>query len=67
MAPDRPVGVGLIGCGTIGQVHAACLGQLVEDGVVRAVAAADLSEARASRGRSQSRAASFACTPTPRQ
>jgi myo-inositol 2-dehydrogenase/D-chiro-inositol 1-dehydrogenase len=44
MVPDRPVGVGLIGCGTIGQVHAACLGQLVEDGVVRAVAAADLSE-----------------------
>jgi myo-inositol 2-dehydrogenase / D-chiro-inositol 1-dehydrogenase len=41
----EPLGVGLIGCGTIGQVHAACLGQLVEDGAVRAVAAADLSEA----------------------
>src|SRR5574341_560727 len=44
MADDRPLGVGMIGCGTIGQVHAACLGQLVADGVVRAVAAADLSE-----------------------
>jgi len=40
----EPLGVGLIGCGTIGQVHAACLGQLVEDGEVRAVAAADPSE-----------------------
>ena len=38
------LGVGLIGCGMIGQVHAAGLGQLVEDGDVRAVAAADLSE-----------------------
>lgn len=44
MAADEPLRVGLIGCGTIGQVHAASLGQLVEDGVVRAVAAADLSE-----------------------
>jgi myo-inositol 2-dehydrogenase/D-chiro-inositol 1-dehydrogenase len=41
---ETPFGVGLIGCGTIGQVHAAGLGQLVEDGVVRAVAAADPSE-----------------------
>ncbi|MBM3671220.1 MAG: Gfo/Idh/MocA family oxidoreductase [Actinobacteria bacterium] len=45
MTGNRPLGVGLIGCGTIGQVHAASLGQLVEDGEVRAVAAADPSEA----------------------
>ena len=45
MTRHEPLGVGLIGCGTIGQVHAACLGQLVEDGAVRAVAAADPSEA----------------------
>lgn len=52
MAGDEPLRVGLIGCGTIGQVHAASLGQLVEDGVVRAVAAADLSEpARAAANR----------------
>ncbi|MEX0947544.1 MAG: Gfo/Idh/MocA family oxidoreductase [Acidimicrobiia bacterium] len=44
MAGEQPLGVGLIGCGMIGQVHAAGLGQLVEDGDVRAVAAADLSE-----------------------
>jgi predicted dehydrogenase len=44
MAGERPLGVGLIGCGMIGQVHAAGLGQLAEDGDVRAVAAADLSE-----------------------
>jgi predicted dehydrogenase len=44
MAGNEPLGVGIIGCGTIGQVHAAGLGQLVEDGIVRAVAAADLSE-----------------------
>jgi myo-inositol 2-dehydrogenase/D-chiro-inositol 1-dehydrogenase len=44
MMAGEPLGIGLIGCGTIGQVHAASLGQLVEDGVVRAVAAADLSE-----------------------
>ncbi|HEY8216096.1 MAG TPA: Gfo/Idh/MocA family oxidoreductase [Acidimicrobiia bacterium] len=44
MTGDEPLGIGQIGCGTIGQVHAACLGQLVEDGVVRAVAAADPSE-----------------------
>ncbi|MSO78558.1 MAG: Gfo/Idh/MocA family oxidoreductase [Acidimicrobiia bacterium] len=44
MAGKSPLGVGLIGCGMIGQVHAAGLGQLVEDGDVRAVAAADLSE-----------------------
>lgn len=44
MAGHEPLGVGLIGCGMIGQVHAAGLGQLVEDGDVRAVAAADLSE-----------------------
>jgi predicted dehydrogenase len=44
LGAQAPLGVGLIGCGTIGQVHAACLGQLVEDGLVRAVGAADLSE-----------------------
>jgi myo-inositol 2-dehydrogenase/D-chiro-inositol 1-dehydrogenase len=52
MAGNRPLGVGLIGCGMIGQVHAAGLGQLVEDGEVRAIAAADLSEdARAAASR----------------
>jgi predicted dehydrogenase len=44
MARHQPLGVGLIGCGMIGQVHAAGLGQLVEDGDVRAIAAADPSE-----------------------
>jgi len=44
MAGSRPLGVGLIGCGMIGQVHAAGLGQLVQDGDARAIAAADLSE-----------------------
>ena len=52
MAATEPLGVGLVGCGTIGQVHAASLGQLVEDGIVRGVAAADLSEsARAAASR----------------
>jgi myo-inositol 2-dehydrogenase/D-chiro-inositol 1-dehydrogenase/scyllo-inositol 2-dehydrogenase (NAD+) len=39
------VGVGLIGCGMIGQIHADGLRKLAEDGTVRAVAAADPSDA----------------------
>lgn len=39
-----PTGVGLVGCGMIGQIHADGLAKLVEDGEVRAVAAADPSE-----------------------
>ena len=38
---DAPVGVGLIGCGNIGQIHADGLAKLVEDGEMRAVAAGD--------------------------
>ncbi|HSO96307.1 MAG TPA: Gfo/Idh/MocA family oxidoreductase [Acidimicrobiia bacterium] len=38
------IGVGLIGCGMIGQIHADGLRKLVEDGEIRAVAAADPSE-----------------------
>lgn len=49
--PD-PLGVGMIGCGMIGQIHAAELAHLVDDGDVRAVAAADPSEdARAAANR----------------
>jgi predicted dehydrogenase len=44
---DEAIGVGLIGCGMIGQVHADGLRTLVGDGEIRAVAAADPSaEAR---------------------
>jgi predicted dehydrogenase len=39
-----PTGVGLVGCGMIGQIHADGLHKLVEDGEIRAVAAADPSE-----------------------
>src|SRR5262245_20831540 len=47
-----PVGVGMIGCGNIGQIHAAGLRHLVDDGDIRAVAAADPSEdARAAANR----------------
>jgi len=35
------VGVGLVGCGSIGQIHAVGLAQLVEEGEIRAVVAAD--------------------------
>jgi predicted dehydrogenase len=35
------VGVGLVGCGSIGQIHAVGLAQLVEDGDIRAVVAVD--------------------------
>jgi predicted dehydrogenase len=41
---DDVVGVGMVGCGMIGQIHADGLGKLVEDGEIRAVAAADPSE-----------------------
>ena len=40
----EPLGIGLIGCGNIGQIHAAGLAHMVEDGEVRAVAMADPSE-----------------------
>jgi predicted dehydrogenase len=47
-----PVGVGLIGCGMIGQIHADGLAKLAADGEIRAVAAADPSaEARAAASR----------------
>jgi len=39
-----PVGVGYVGCGSIAQIHADGLAKLVEDGLARAVAAADPSE-----------------------
>jgi 1,5-anhydro-D-fructose reductase (1,5-anhydro-D-mannitol-forming) len=46
------VGVGLVGCGSIGQIHAVGLAQLVEDGEIRAVVAVDPSpEARAAADR----------------
>ncbi|HUT52221.1 MAG TPA: Gfo/Idh/MocA family oxidoreductase [bacterium] len=39
---DKPIGVGLIGCGNIGQIHAASLAHICEDGVpIRPVIAAD--------------------------
>ncbi len=41
---DEAIGVGLVGCGMIGQIHADGLRKLVEDGEIRAVAAADPSE-----------------------
>ena len=40
----RAVGIGLVGCGSIGQIHADGLAKLVEDGEIRAVMAADPSE-----------------------
>ncbi|HEY7438699.1 MAG TPA: Gfo/Idh/MocA family oxidoreductase [Acidimicrobiia bacterium] len=39
-----PIGIGLVGCGMIGQIHADGLAKLVEDGEIVAVAAADLSD-----------------------
>ena len=36
-----PLGVGLVGCGAIGQIHADGLAKLVDDGLVVAVAAGD--------------------------
>ena len=47
MAPTfgkKPIGIGLIGCGMIGQGHAYALRLLAEDGEVRPVAVTDLSE-----------------------
>jgi len=43
MEGDTTIGVGLVGCGMIGQIHAAGLAQLVAEGEtgIRAVAAAD--------------------------
>jgi myo-inositol 2-dehydrogenase/D-chiro-inositol 1-dehydrogenase len=44
----RPIGIGLIGCGAIGQIHADGLAKLASDGELRPVMAADPSpEARA--------------------
>jgi len=40
----NPLAVGMIGCGMIGHIHAAGLAHMVDDGEVRAVAAADPSE-----------------------
>jgi predicted dehydrogenase len=42
---SRPLGIGLIGCGMIGQIHADGLTKLAAEGIVRPVAAADPSEA----------------------
>jgi len=44
-AGRRPVGIGLVGCGSNGQIHADGLRKLCEDGDAVAVAAADPSEA----------------------
>src|ERR1700730_16112220 len=38
---DQAIGVGLVGCGMIGQIHADGLRKLADDGEIRAVAAAD--------------------------
>ncbi len=38
------VGIGLVGCGSIGQIHAVGLAQLAEEGELRAVVAVDPSE-----------------------
>ena len=49
---SHPLGVGLIGCGMIGQIHADGLRMMAEDGEIVAVAAADPSdEARAAAAR----------------
>jgi predicted dehydrogenase len=42
---NRPLNIGLVGCGMIGQIHADGLRKLAEEGEVVAVAAADPSEA----------------------
>jgi predicted dehydrogenase len=44
-APGEPLGIGLVGCGMIGQIHADGLAKMCADGEVRAVAAGDPSEA----------------------
>ena len=38
---DRPLRIGLVGCGMIGQIHADGLQKLAEEGEIVAVAAAD--------------------------
>jgi predicted dehydrogenase len=45
MAKEHPIGIGLIGCGMIGQIHADGLAKLAGEGIARPVAAADPSEA----------------------
>lgn len=40
----RPIGIGLVGCGNIGQIHADSLRLLVEDGDIVTIGAADPSE-----------------------
>ena len=57
------IGIGLIGCGMIGQGHAYALRLLAEDGEVRPVAAADLSRRRRASAPSAS-ARSNASAPT---
>lgn len=37
----RAIGIGLVGCGSIGQIHADGLAKLVDEGEIRAVVAAD--------------------------
>ena len=44
-APGGALGIGIVGCGMIGQIHADGLAKLAADGEIRAVAAADPSEA----------------------
>ena len=41
---DRPLNIGLVGCGMIGQIHADGLQKLVDEGEIVAVAAADPSD-----------------------
>ena len=41
----RPIGIGLVGCGSIGQIHADGLAKLAAEGEIRAVVAADPSSA----------------------
>ncbi len=49
---DEPLGIGLVGCGMIGQIHADGLAKLAADGEIRTVAAADPSaEGRAAASR----------------
>jgi myo-inositol 2-dehydrogenase/D-chiro-inositol 1-dehydrogenase len=43
--PSSPIGIALVGCGNIGQIHADGLAKLADDGLLRAVVAADPSAA----------------------
>ena len=47
--PTPVIGIGQIGCGMIGQAHAYAVRLLAEDGAVRPVVAADLSDDAARR------------------